>query len=70
MEDVGLLANKLVIGLVVGAFSQLGLLFTRTILELGTDKAIQLEWIVLDRDLGDKWPLWWTCLEHYGAFGR
>ena len=58
MEDVGLLANKLVIGLVAGTSSQLGLLSTRIILGLEIDKVIQPEWTVLDRDLGDKWPLW------------
>ena len=58
MEDVGLLANELVIGLVAGTSSQLELLSTGTILGPETDKAIQPEWTVLDRDLGDKWPLW------------
>ena len=43
MEDVGLLANKLVIGLVAGTSSQLGLLSTRIILGLEIDKAIQPE---------------------------
>jgi len=41
VEDVGLLAVKLVLGLVVGASSQLGLLSTGTILRPGTGEAIQ-----------------------------
>ena len=41
VEEVGLLAVKLVLGLVVGASSQLGLLFTETILGLGTGEAVQ-----------------------------
>ena len=40
MEDVGLLAVKLVVGLVAGAFSQLGLLSTGMILGLETDKTV------------------------------
>jgi len=50
VEDVGLLAVKLVLGLVVGASSQLELLSTGMILGLG--------WMVLDGDLGDEWSLW------------
>jgi len=42
----------------VEASSQLELLSTETILGLGTGKTVQPEWIVLDRDLGDKWSLW------------
>ena len=41
MEDVGLLAVKLALGLIVGAFSQLELLSTGTILGPETDEAIQ-----------------------------
>jgi len=69
VEEVGLLVVKLVIRLVAGASFQLGLLSTGIILSLGTGKAIQPDWIVLDGDLGDEWPLWWICLEYYGAFG-
>jgi len=43
VEDVGLLANELVIGLVAGTSSQLELLSTGTILGPETDKAIQPE---------------------------
>jgi len=56
VEEVGLLAVKLVIGL-AGAFSQLGSLSTGMILGPGTDKTIQAGWIVLEGDLRDKWPL-------------
>jgi len=54
---VGLLAIKLVVGLVVGAFFQLGSLSTEMIFGLGTDEAVQPEWIVLEGDLGDEWLL-------------
>ena len=57
VEEVGLLAVKLVIGLVVRASSQLELLSTETILGPGTGKTVQPDWIVLEGDLGDKWPL-------------
>ena len=57
VEEVGLLAVKLVIELVVRAFSQLGSLSTGTILGPGTGKTVQPGWIVLEGDLGDKWPL-------------
>jgi len=68
---VGLLAILLlVIGLVVGASSQLGSLSAGTILGPGTGKTVWVGWIVLERDLGDEQPLWWICLEHRGAFGR
>ena len=43
LEDVGLLAVKLVIGLIAGIFSQLGSLSVETILRPGTDKAIWLD---------------------------
>jgi len=58
VEEVGLLAVKLVIGLVVEASSQLGSLSTGTILGPETGKAVWPGWIVLDGDLGDDWPLW------------
>jgi len=54
---MGLLAVKLVIGLVVGAFSQLGSLSTGMILGPGTGKTVWPGWIVLKRDLRDEWPL-------------
>ena len=56
VEEVGLLAIKLILGLIVGAFSQLELLSARTILRPGTSKTIQPGWIVLEGDLRDKWP--------------
>jgi len=40
VKDVGLLADKLVIGLVAGASFQLGLLSAGTILGPGIDEAI------------------------------
>ena len=58
VEDVGVLAVKLVIGLVARVFSQLESLSTGTILRPGTDKAVWPGWIVLDRDLRDDWPFW------------
>ena len=48
VEEVGLLAVKLVLGLVVGASSQLGSLSTGTILGPGTGKTVWPGWIVLD----------------------
>ena len=56
VEKVGLLAAKLVLGLVVGASSQLGLLSTGTILGPGTGETVWAGWIVLEGDLGDEWP--------------
>ena len=56
VEEVGLLAAKLVIGLVVGASSQLGSLSTGMILGPGTGKTVRPGWIVLERDLGDEQP--------------
>ena len=56
VEEVGLLAVKLVLGLVVGASSQLGSLSTRTILGPGMGKTVQPGWIVLEGDLGDEQP--------------
>jgi len=70
VEEVGLLAVKLVIGLVVGAFSQLGSLSAGTILGPGTGETVWPGWIVLEGDLRDKWPLWWICLERHSIFGR
>ena len=56
VKEVGLLAAKLVIGLVVGASSQFGSLSTGMILGPGTDEAVQAGWIVLKGDLRDKQP--------------
>ena len=70
VEDIGLLAVKLVIGLVVRTFSQLELLSAGIILGPEIGKAIQPGWIVLDRDLRDEQPLWWICLECCEVFGR
>ena len=69
VEDVGLLVAKLVLGLVVGASSQLGSLSAGMIFGPRTGKAIWSGWIVLDGDLRDDQPLWWICLEYCGAFG-
>ena len=58
VEEVGLLAILLlVIGLVVGASSQLGSLSAGTILGPETGETVQAGWIVLEGDLGDKQPL-------------
>jgi len=57
VEEVSLLAVKLVIGLVVGASSQLGSLSARMILGLGTGKTIWPDWIILEEDLRDERPL-------------
>ena len=57
VEEVGLLAVKLVIGLVAGASSYLELLSIGIILSPGIGKAIQPGWMVLNRDLRDEWPL-------------
>jgi len=55
---MGLLAILLlVIGLVVGASSQLGSLFAGTILGPGTGETVWTGWIILKGDLGDEWPL-------------
>ena len=59
VEEVGLLAVKLVLGLVVGASSQFGSLSAGTILGPGTGETgetVQASWIVLERDLGDEQP--------------
>ena len=70
VEDVGLLAILLlVLRLVVGASSQLGSLSAGMILGLGTGETVQAGWIVLEGNLGNEWPCWWSCLEHRGTFG-
>ena len=69
VEDVGLLAVKLVLRLVVGASSQLGSLSAGTILGPGTGETIWAGWIVLEGDLRDEWPYWWIRLDRRGAFG-
>ena len=56
VEEVGLLAAKLVLGLVVGASSQLGSLSIGTILGPGTGETVRAGWIVLEGDLGDEQP--------------
>ena len=56
VKKVGLLAVKLVLGLVVGAFSQLESLSAVTILGPGTGKTVQPGWIVLEGDLRDERP--------------
>ena len=70
VEDVSLLAVKLIVGLVARIFSQLESLSTGLILGPGTGKTVWPGWIVLEGDLGDKQPLWWIHLERCGAFGR
>ena len=57
MEEIGLLAVKLVIELVARTSFQLGLLSIRTILGPGTGKTVWPGWIVLEGDLRDEWPL-------------
>jgi len=57
VEEVGLLAVKLVLGLVVGASSQLESLSAGTILGPGTGETVRPGWIVLEGDLGDERPL-------------
>jgi len=56
VEEVGLLAAKLVLGLVVGASSQFGSLSAGMILEPGTGETVRAGWIVLERDLRDEQP--------------
>ena len=70
VEDVGLFAVIVLVIWLVGASSQLGSLSAGTILGPEIGKAVQPGWTVLERDLGDEWPLWWICLEHHGTFGR
>ena len=69
VEDVGLLAVLLVIGL-VGAFFQLGSLSAGIILGPRTGETVWPGWIVLEEDLRNEQPLWWIHLEHHGTFGR
>ena len=54
VEEVGLLAVKLAIGLVVGVSSQFGSLSAGTILGPGTGKTVWPGWIVLKGDLRDE----------------
>jgi len=58
VEEVCPLVVRLVIGLVVEASFQLGLLSARTILGPKIGKTVQLGWTILDRDLRDEQPLW------------
>ena len=55
--EVGLLAVKLVIGLVVKASSQLRSLSTGTILGPGIGETVWPGWIVLEEDLRDEQSL-------------
>ena len=50
------ISSKLVLGLVVGASSQLGSLSAGTILGPETGETVQAGWIVLEEDLGDERP--------------
>ena len=70
VEDVGLLAILLLVIRLVGVFSQLESLSAGMILGPGTDKTIQMGWIVLERDIRDKQSLWWICLKRCGVFDR
>ena len=70
VEEVGLLAVKLVLGLVVRASSQLGSLSAGMILGPWTGKTVWPDWIILEEDLRNEWPRWWICLERRGTFGR
>ena len=54
---MGLLAILLLVLELVEASSQLGLLSAGTILGPGTGKTVQLDWIILEGDLGDERPL-------------
>ena len=69
VEDICLLVILLLVLGLAGASSQLGSLSTETILRLGTGKTVWAGWIVLEGDLGDERPCWWSRLEHRGAFG-
>ena len=51
VEEVGPLDVRLVIGLVAGAFFQLGSLSAEIILGPGTGKTVWLGWIVQDNQL-------------------
>ena len=57
VKEVGLLAAKLVLGLVVGVSSQLGSLSAGMILGPGIGKTVQAGWIVLEGDLVDGFVL-------------
>ena len=57
VEEVSLLAVKLVIELVVGVSSQLGLLSAGMILGPETGETIWPDWIVLEGDLRDEQSL-------------
>ena len=57
VEDVGLLAILLLVLGLAGASSQLGSLSAEMILGLGTGETVWPDWIVLEEDLGDEWPL-------------
>ena len=70
VEDVGLLAVVVLLIGLAGASSQLGLLSTETILGLGTGENVWPDWIILEGDFRDEWPLWWICLEYCSTFGR
>ena len=63
VKEVYLLAVRLVIELVVGAFPQLGLLSAEIILGPETDETVWPGWTVLDGNLRDEQPLWWICLD-------
>ena len=69
VEEVGLLAVKLVIGLAEASF-QLGSLSVEMILRPETGETVWPGWTILDKDLEDEWPFWWICLDCCGAFGR
>ena len=56
VEEVGLLAVKLVLELVVGASFQLGSLSAEMILGPGTGEIVWPGWIVLEGDLRDERP--------------
>jgi len=68
VENVGLLVILLLVLGLAGASFQLGSLSAGMILGPGTGETVWAGWIVLERDLRDKQPLWWICLEHHGAF--
>ena len=53
VEKVGLLAVRLVIGLVTKSSSQLGSFFVEIILGPETDKTVQSSWTVWEEDLRD-----------------
>ena len=69
VEDVGLLAILLLVPGLAGASSQFGSLSTGMILGPGTGKTVRAGWIVLEGDLRDERPRWWSRLERRGVFG-